>query len=161
MMKAFLLMVLIAIVPLHDFHSSVMQIDHNEKNKSLEITVRLFTDDLCTALENNGASKMELGTEAEPPAANEYIEGYLRQHISLSVNGKPVEYKYLGKEAQLDATWCYLEVEKVGNVKKLEVENSIMLAEFEDQTNLVNLNIKGRKKSGLGRKGSVKLRFEF
>ena len=104
---------------------------------------------------------MELGTEAEPPAANEYIESYLRQHISLTVNGKPVEYKYLGKESQLDATWCYLEVEKVGNVKKLEVENSIMLAEFEDQTNLVNLNIKGRKKSGLARKGNTKLKFEF
>jgi len=161
MMKAILLSVLITMVPLHDFHSSVMQIDHNETNKSLEITVRLFTDDLCTALENNGAPKMELGTEAEPPAANEYIESYLQRHVTFIVNGRKVAFKYLGKEAQLDATWCFLEIEKVGSVKKLEVVNTLMLAEFEDQTNLVNLNIKGRKKSGLGRKGSTKLKFEF
>ena len=104
---------------------------------------------------------MELGTQSEPPSANEHIESYLQKHLTLTVNGKQVEYKYLGKEAQLDATWCYLEVEKVGNVKKLTVDNSIMLSEFDDQTNLVNLNIKGRKKSGMGRKGVTKLSFEF
>lgn len=104
---------------------------------------------------------MELGTQSEPPSANEHIAVYLKKHLAFSVNGKPVEYKYLGKEAQLDATWCYLEIEKVGNLRKLEVDNSIMLLEFEDQVNMVNLNIKGRKKSGMGRKGSTKLKFEF
>ncbi len=104
---------------------------------------------------------MELGTQGEPPSANEHIAAYLKKHLAFSVNGKQVEYKYLGKEAQLDATWCYLEIEKVGNLRKLEVDNSIMLIEFEDQVNMVNLNIKGRKKSGMGRKGSTKLKFEF
>lgn len=161
MIKSLLISFCIIAAPLHDFHTSVMQIDHNEKNKSLEITVRLFTDDLCLALENAGAPKMELGTQSEPPSANEHIESYLQKHLTLTVNGKPVEYNYLGKEAQLDATWCYLEVEKVGNVKMLTVDNSIMLSEFDDQTNLVNLNIKDRKKSGVGRKGSTKLKFDF
>lgn len=161
MIKPLLISLCILTAPFHDFHTSVIQIDHNEKNKSLEITVRLFTDDLCLALENSGAPKMELGTQSEPPSANEYIESYLKEHFSLTVNGKKAEYNYLGKEAQLDATWCYLEVEKVSNVRKLEVENSIMLHEFDDQTNLVNLNIKGKKKSGMGRKGVTKLSFEL
>lgn len=160
-MKPIILCISILLAPLHDFHSSVTQIDYNEKNKSLEITVRLFTDDLCLALENAGAPKMELGTQSEPPSANEHVAEYLKTHLSFSVNGKTVEAKYLGKEAQLDATWCYLEIQKVGNVKKLEIENSIMLNEFDDQTNMVNLNIKGRKKSGLGRKGVTNLKFEF
>ena len=46
MIKSLLISLGILTAPLHDFHTSVMQIDHNEKNKSLEITVRLFTDDL-------------------------------------------------------------------------------------------------------------------
>lgn len=160
-MKSILFSIAILFAPLHDFHSSVTQITNNEKNKSLEITVRLFTDDLCLALENSGAPKMELGTQSEPPSANEHVATYLKKHLSFVVNGKAVEYKYLGKEAQLDATWCYLEIEKAGNVKKLQVENSIMLSEFEDQVNMVNLNIKGRKKSGMGRKGVSQLKFEF
>jgi len=160
-MKILALSITILLAPLHDFHSSVTQVDYNEKNRSLQITVRLFTDDLCLALENAGVPKMELGTPAEPPSANEYIENYIKKHLLISVNTKPVDYKFLGKEAQLDATWCYLEIEKVGNIKKLEVENTLMLSSFEDQTNMVNLNIKGRKKSGMARKRASKLKFEF
>ena len=160
-MKAIVLFFLLFGSPLHDFHSSVMQVDHDAKNKTLQITVRLFTDDLCITLEKDGAPKMELGTQKEPPSANEYLESYLRKHLSFTVNGKETTFKYLGKEAQLDATWCYLEIEKVGNIKQMEVQNTVMLSVFEDQTNLINLNINGRKKSGMGRKGTTKLKFEF
>ena len=160
-MKILALSVALFLAPLHEFHSSVMQIDHNAKSKTLQITVRLFTDDLCLSLERAGAPKMELGTQSEPPSANEHVENYLKEHIAITVNGKEVSFKYLGKEAQLDATWCYLEIEKIGNVKKIEIENTLMLSDFDDQTNLVNLNIDGRKKSGIGRKGVSKLKFEF
>ncbi len=61
----------------------------------------------------------------------------------------------------MDATWCYLEIEKIGNIKLLEVQNTVMLSVFEDQTNLIPLNTNGRKKSGMGRKGTTKLKFEF
>ena len=160
-MKIFALSIVLLLYPLHEFHSSVTQVDYNAKDKSLEITVRLFTDDLCIALESNGAPKMELGTQAEPPSANEHIESYLKKCLSFIVNGKTTSFKYLGKEAQLDGTWCYLEIEKIGSIKKLEIENSLMLSEFDDQTNMVNLSVNGRKKSGMGRKGVSKLKFEF
>lgn len=160
-MKFLAFSIALLVSPLHDFHSSVTQIDYNENGRSLQITVRLFTDDLCVVLENAGAPKMELGTENEPPSANEYLEAYLKKHLAFQVNEKPVTFNYLGKEAQLDATWCYVEIEKVGNLRKLEIENTLMLSVFEDQVNMVNLNIKGRKKSGIGRKGVSKLSFEF
>ena len=160
-MKILALSIAMFLAPLHEFHSSVMQVDHNAKSKTLQVTVRLFTDDLCLALEGAGAPKMELGTQSEPPSVNEYVESYLRKNVAFVVNGKEVVFNYLGKEAQLDATWCYLEIEKIGNVRKLEIDNTLMLSEFDDQTNMVNLNIDGRKKSGIGRKGSTKLSFEF
>lgn len=160
-MKFLLAFGLLLTVQLHDFHSSVTQIDHNAKAQTLEITVRLFTDDLSLALEQAGAPKMELGTEAEPPEANEYLEKYLQKNLSFSVNGNETSFKYLGKEAQLDATWCYLELKRITSIQKLEILNTLLLSSFEDQTNMVNLNINGRKKSGLSRKGSIKLKFEF
>ena len=160
-MKLLLTFGLLLTFSLHDFHSSVTQIDHNIKAQTLEITVRLFTDDLIVSLEQSGAPKMELGTANEPPEANEHLAKYLRQHLHLTVNGNPTAFKYLGKEAQLDATWCYLEVADIAVVQKLEVTNTLMLSVFEDQTNMVNLNINGRKKSGLSRKGSTELSFAF
>lgn len=160
-MKLTLFSIALLLAQLHDFHSSVTQIDYSLEHKSLQITVRLFSDDLSAALVKSGAPEMELGTASEPPEANEYIEAYLNKHLQLIVNGKPVQFNYLGKEAQLDATWCYVEVEKVGNVRNLEVTNTILLDDFEDQTNIVNLNIKGQKQSGISRNDAAKLKFEF
>lgn len=104
---------------------------------------------------------MEIGTEKEPPKANEYVESYLRSHFKLTVNGKPADFIYLGKEAELDATWCFVEVKNVRRVRSIEVENSFMLQTFDDQTNMVNFYINGKKKSGLARNGKTTLMFEF
>ena len=160
-MKTAALSLVFLLFSAHEFHLSLTEITHNKESKSLEIAIKLFTDDLIVALENAGAPKMEIGTEEEPPAANEYIESYLKAHFKLTVNGKPAEFNYLGKEAELDATWCFVEVKDIRKVQSLEVQNSFMLEAFDDQTNMVNLNINGRKKSGLARKGNTKLKFEF
>ncbi|MCB9186673.1 MAG: hypothetical protein H6601_07995 [Flavobacteriales bacterium] len=160
-MKTALLSVLLVLFSAHEFHLSLTEISHNTENKTLEVSIKLFTDDLLTALQQAGAPKMELGTESEPPEANEYIESYLKRHFKLTVNGKLTDFTYLGKEAELDATWCYVEVKEVKKVQSLEVENSFLLEAFDDQTNMVNLNINGRKKSGLARKGNTRLKFEF
>ncbi len=160
-MKTALLSVLLVLFSAHEFHLSLTEISHNTENKTLEVSIKLFTDDLLTALQQAGVPKMELGNENEPPEANEYIESYLKRHFKLTVNGKPTDFTYLGKEAELDATWCYVEVKEVKKVQSLEVENSFLLEAFDDQTNMVNLNIHGRKKSGLARKGNTRLKFEF
>ncbi|MCF8463335.1 MAG: hypothetical protein K9G41_00735 [Flavobacteriales bacterium] len=161
-MKAFILSLTFILFAPHEFHLSLTEINHNPDKKSLEIAVKLFTDDLTVALKQAGApTQMELGTENEPPEANEYIESYLKAHLKLVVNGKPIDFAYLGKEAELDATWCFVEVKDVKKVQSLQVENSFLIEAFDDQTNMVNLNINGRKKSGLSRKGNTKLKFEF
>jgi hypothetical protein len=160
-MKTSILSIIIFLFSAHEFHLSLTEIRHNSETRSLEVSIKLFTDDLLLALEQAGAPKMELGTENEPPEANELIESYLKAHFKLMVNGKPTEFTYLGKEAELDATWCFVEVKDVKKVQAIEVQNTLLLEAFDDQTNMINLNINGRKKSGLARKGSKNLKFEF
>jgi hypothetical protein len=160
-MKTALLSILLVLFSAHDFHLSLTEIRHNSENKTLEISIKLFTDDLQEALVLAGAPKLELGTPNEPPTANEYIESYLKQHFELSVNGKPTEFVYLGKEAELDATWCFVEVKDIRKVKTIEASNTLLLEAFDDQTNMLNLFINGQKKSGLARKGSSRLSFDF
>lgn len=160
-MKAAFLFIFLSLSTTHDFYLSLTEVNHNIDNKTVEISVKIFTDDLALVLQKSGAPKMELGTENEPPEANELIESYLQSHLEVSINGKPINYTYLGKEAELDATWCFLEVENVRKVQTLEVDNTIFLEVFESQTNMVNAFISGRKKSGLARKGNTKLKFDF
>lgn len=160
-MKASFLALFLVFGPLHEFHLSLTEINHNAEKKTLQIAVKLFTDDLTVVLEKTGAPKLHIGTSNEPPKANELIAAYLKQHLLLKINGKEVVFDYLGKEAETDATWCYVEVKNVAKVQMLEVQNTLLIETFDDETNMVNLNINGRKKSGLARKGNTQLKFEF
>lgn len=160
-MKTVILFCTLVLFSPHEFHLSLTEIDHNAEKKTLQIAVKLFTDDLTVALERSGKKKLNIGAQNEVPEANELIAAYLKQLLLLKVNGKQVAFDYLGKEAETDATWCYVEVKNVAKVQTLEVQNTLLIEAFDDQTNMVNLNINGRKKSGLARKGNSKLTFEF
>jgi len=139
----------------HDFFVSITEIDHSATENTLQITVKLFTDDLEKALEAQGTEKLYLGTDKEAEKANQYIEKYLHQKLLLNVNDSLVDFNYLGKEFDLEATWCYAEVENIPKVHTLEVTNKIFLDSFEGQTNIVHTHIHNKKKSLLLSEGNI------
>lgn len=141
--------------PPHDFHVSITQIDYSEKEQSLQITVKIFTDDLELALETLGAPRLHLGTELESDKTRGYLERYLENRLKIAVNDAEQTFTYLGKEVEYDATWCYLEVPNVPLPTSIKVKNRILLEIFDDQSNLVHLSVAGKKQSLMLRKGHV------
>jgi len=135
---AFLLISIIASA--HPFYVSICQIDYNRKNKALEISVKIFADDLLLALENKGERIIFLGEERERPEANEIISEYLKSKLKIKVNGKEVDYKFIGKELQSDALWTYLETDTVGELKEIEVSCDILMEMHETQNNAIQVN---------------------
>ena len=88
-------MLLIGIKPLmtalitimHPFFISVIDIDHNEKEASLEISVRTFTDDLEKMMEKEYNVKLDLSQPNQKEKAEAYISKYIQQKIIISTNG--------------------------------------------------------------------------
>ncbi|MFN0203932.1 MAG: DUF6702 family protein [Bacteroidia bacterium] len=147
---------------LHTFYVSITQIDYNAKTQSLEISTKFFTDDLQTALEKQGSGKLYLSTPQEKKEANTLIEKYLHQHLILQVNGQVRPWKWIGKEKEADATWCYLEIEGVNApIKTIEITHSSLMECFDSQTNMVNFKISQQKKSLVLRKGEAKKTLSF
>lgn len=142
---------LVAFMPqkaaLHDFHTSLTEANYNPKTKALEVTVRVFTDDLeraLTKINDNKAVKVKPTDFSTDPL----IFKYLRKHFAIvSPEKNVVSYEYLGKEVELDATWLYVEIPAATNLKGYTIFNSIMTELFEDQTNLLNLIYPDKKKS--------------
>lgn len=131
----------------HDFHTSLTEINYNPKTKSLEMTIRVFTDDLERALTNINNDK---AVKIQPTdySTDPLIIKYLRKHLAfVSPNKDVVPYDFLGKEVELDATWLYVEVPAAENLKGYSIFNSIMTELFDDQTNLINLIYPDKKKS--------------
>jgi hypothetical protein len=138
-------------VILHDYHVSITHIDHNPTTQSLEITTKIFTDDLERAITSTPAHAerrpLHLGQEKEAPDANQLILNYLQSHLHLTINGKPAMLLWVGKEVELDLTYCYLEVKGVSHVKELTVENTVLTTLFHDQSNLIHARVGATRKS--------------
>lgn len=141
------LYLLLSTVKAHPFYVSVTQIDYKEK--SIQITLKVFIDDLEAALTKKGNPKLNIGEKNEIANSNQLIQNYLNDKFSIKINnGETEPYIFIGKESEDDAIWIYLEVKrKVEKVSSLEVKNTIITEKFEGQTNLIHTNISGEKKS--------------
>lgn len=137
---------LLSVMPMHDFHASITQIEHSSKSGRLEMAVKVFTDDLEAAIQPVGLPTLHLATAQERAESAALIEKYLVEHVAVRADGKAVQMNYLGKETESDATWCYFESRPIDAPHRVEVTNSLLLSLFEDQVNIIHLK-KGGKTS--------------
>lgn len=133
----------------HKFYVSVTMVEYSEKEKALQLTSRIFIDDLDKLLSERYGIKAALATKKESSQADFYIDKYLRSKIVFRIDGKPVPYKFLGKEYKDDLVICYIEVPgiELNKVKTLEIQNDLLTDLFEEQQNIVHFKLRGQKKS--------------
>ena len=134
---------------MHAFHTYLTEIQYNAKEKSLEITIRMFTDDLENALTKlNNGQKIMVGGKNDN--SNAVLSKYIQQHFAILTPQKQKKtLNILGKELEGDATWVYVEVPDSGIVNDHILYNDLMQEMFDDQTNLVNFFYAGNKKTFL------------
>lgn len=135
-------------VALHAFHVSICDIEHNPESKALQISQRIFIDDLEAGLK--AFHNLEMVDTYKPKDAHKLdslMEGYFAKKLFISVDGSPKVFKYLGSELEGDARWAYLEVEGISNFKEAEVSNLILLEAFDDQENIVHFKANGKLRS--------------
>ena len=113
----------------------------------MEISCKVFFDDFEAALEKKYRTKLNILKPTENDQTNPIIQDYLQKHLQIKINGKLVNAKYLGFEIEEDAAWCYLEIPKVTQVKRLEVRNDVLFDEHASQTNLLHVTVKGKRQS--------------
>lgn len=131
----------------HAFHISKTDMTFQPAQKSVQMTMHIFIDDLEKGLEQQGQSKLFVGTEREEKNVNNLILNYLQKNFSVQVNGKKVAYEWVGKEATKDkqALWIYLEIKNIRDVRNISVENKVLTEVFDDQKNIVQVNIPSKK----------------
>ena len=129
--------------PAHEFHMSKCQIDYNEQEKALQISLHLFIDDLEDALKQGGGKPIHLCSEKETADAEEQLYAYLQSNFLLEVNEQAVSYNFIGKEQSEDliGVWVYLEVTEVENLKDFSITNQLLVETFEDQKNITSVSV--------------------
>src|SRR5580704_1920289 len=72
----------------HPFYVSVIEINHNAKDKTLEISCKTFTNDFESALEKSFNTKVDLNNPKDKNAADKLISNYIIKHLQITIDGK-------------------------------------------------------------------------
>jgi hypothetical protein len=131
----------------HEYYVSVTEIEHVKEQKSLQIVSRVFIDDLEKMLRERHDDNIILNVGKNEVVIDGYIEKYYNNKLKITVNGKPVEFEYLGKEYEDDIVFSYLEVTGVEELNSIEVVNEILFDVLPDQQNIVKVKTNGKNKS--------------
>lgn len=113
---------------------------------TIEIEMKVFTDDFERMLESAYKPDLNLGSEDEYEETDRIIDEYLRKHFTLLINDVPLQFSYIGKEVENDITWCYLEYIRPPGVNVIEVKNTVLFELFEDQINEASVSFSGWSK---------------
>lgn len=133
---------------LHPIHLSVTEIQYSEKDKALQITTRIFIDDLELSLRNKlNQPDLDILLPQTGLTLDQMTADYLKEHLKVKLEGKPQIIKLLGHEIEDVAVIFYIEIENVKKIKVMEVHNDVIMETHEDQSNIIHVTYKGPIKS--------------
>ena len=139
----------------HPFHISLTEIKWNSETEHLEISQKIFWDDLEVGLGEFHDESIDFLNPANTEKLNRQIETYLQATNIIWIGDKAVALTFIGYEVEEDAAWFYLESEKVNEPTSVKIKNSILVDIFPDQKNVIQFYFdKSSPKSIILGKGS-------
>lgn len=124
----------------HRYYFSLTEVKVNTDKKTLELSSKLFTDDIEDALLKRVHRKIDLANSKDNPILQKEVMDYLHERLKISINGIPVLLEWVGFETENDITWIYLEakvnVDKKAAVK-MKITNTVLYDFLPDQTNVI------------------------
>lgn len=141
---------------MHKFYMAIYQVNYVPEKKMLQITTRIFVDDLDKALQKKYNKKSFLGSDKASAESLELLKKYLSEKFTLQINGQTKPMNFLSLEMEGDVLVCYLNIKEVSKIKSLEINNSILIECYSQQQNILHLTGIGDKKSFLFTESSTK-----
>ena len=132
----------------HPFHSSIISLKFNDNSRSIEITMRVFANDLEKTINQINDSNIIIDNDDNMQNVDSLIFNYIDKTIFLSINENKCDLSWIGKEFETDIVWLYLEILDIDKkIKKISAENRFLFSSFEDQLNIMNFYIHGKQKT--------------
>ena len=90
-----LLLPLLAFASVHKFYVTVTNIAYSDKDDAIQITTRIFIDDLEKTLKERYDIAPKMATDKELKDVDRYIEKYLKSKFIIEINNEQKEYTLL------------------------------------------------------------------
>ena len=151
-MKLYKYAKLLLVLPLvafsiHKYYVSLCEVEFVEEQKSVQITLGVFIDDLELTLNKIHNKQLNLATKQETANIDTYYQEYLTQHLIVTINNTLKEYDYIGKEYDGDVVRFYVEITNIDQLNTIEISNSILFNNFNSQQNIVKIKANNTHKT--------------
>lgn len=123
----------------HEEYYSLTNIKYVPAEKSVQITIRFFSNDFEVALNKYHHQKTELNTEREAQNADEGIASYLHEKFEIKINNSYQKYEMLGKEFEKDVVYIYLEINDVEKFENVYVRNTSLFELYPVQEHITKI----------------------
>lgn len=143
----FLLLFVFTSMIAHKFYVSTYQVNYISQKKMVQITSRIFIDDLNEALEKKYKKRAFVGTDRQTDADVDLMKKYLSEKFIIKINGQQKAFNYLSNELEANVIVCYFSIKDIAKLNSLSVENSALMELNGDQQNVIQANLDGEKKS--------------
>ena len=128
----------------HKYYHSHCTLELNKKTGSAEAVMEIFWHDLEASVSNFSGRKLKF-TDSD---FQQQLKQYLTVHFVIRDSSKSlIPFQLIGCELKSDEVSVYIEFPSIKNFKGLELENSLLVQEFPEQVNQVNIKNESGKKS--------------
>ena len=132
---------------LHPVYVSVVEIEHNKAEQSLEMSCRIFTDDFEKTLRGTTKQKVDLINPTDKKVMEQLVNQYIQQHLKIRVNGKAVSLNFLGYEQVEESIQSYYQVNGISAVNNIMLEDNILYEYKAEQMSIIHITVNGNRKS--------------
>ena len=149
----------LSLKPMHPYYVSVSEVRIDSISKSVNVSCKLFTDDLQDALYRINKTPVDLSVQSENQ--QKMLENYFKERLKLTIGLKAIPLVFIGYEIEEEATWCYFEFNKIDSFGKVIIVNTLLYDYLPEQTNLIHCYYNLQRKSYKLNKPDKVAVFEF
>ncbi|MGI9077081.1 MAG: DUF6702 family protein [Gemmatimonadaceae bacterium] len=134
----------------HPLHTTLTEITFSPREQRIQVMLRVFADDLGTAVA--AFAKVKQGSDHEVPDRASYA--YLTHAVALAERGgRRLPLEWCGTKRTADLVWICLRAKSARGLGALEVHNRVLFDLHDDQINIVQVTDGRRRHSLLFTKG--------
>lgn len=123
----------------HALYIAVIQLEHSPSQTVATITVKVFTDDLQSALRNANRQYVPVKAEQLCGASRQSIQQYFKDHLVLLINQKKYPLTLSSCEHENDVFLLRFDLKCPDKWKTVKVSADFLMELFPDQSNMVSI----------------------
>jgi len=122
----------------HPFYVSLTEIRLDTRTGSLQVSCRMFTDDLESAIKQLYLEKTDLQRSVGSITVNGLLSRYVSSHLEIRIAGEKQTLEFIGYETEEESTWCHLERTGARMDGPVQVTNTILFDFIDGQINMIH-----------------------